>query len=377
MEGVGLNFEFWKNRNVFITGHTGFKGSWLSIWLSQLGANVTGYALESPTNPSLFNLASVSKRLKESYIADIRDLQSLKKAIETAKPEIVFHMAAQPLVRDSYLIPVETYSVNVMGTVNILEAIRTANVGVKTFINITTDKVYDNREWIWGYRENDPLGGYDPYSNSKACSEFVTSSYRNSYFHPNELHRHGLAIATVRAGNVIGGGDFAIDRLIPDIFRSIIEMKKLKIRNPTAIRPWQHVLEPLMGYIQLAEKMYDYQLNNHNCWNFGPNEIDTKSVLKIVQTIQEKIENSSERKNTMLNFPGYEIFEQANIHEAHTLRLDISKAKSILGWYPRWNLDTAIEKIIEWTERYLRLENMESVCLNQIQNYSDSPVLLN
>lgn len=377
MEGVGLNFEFWKNRNVFITGHTGFKGSWLSIWLSQLGANVTGYALESPTNPSLFNLASVSKRLKESYIADIRDLQSLKKAIETAKPEIVFHMAAQPLVRDSYLIPVETYSVNVMGTVNILEAIRTANVGVKTFINITTDKVYDNREWIWGYRENDPLGGYDPYSNSKACSEFVTSSYRNSYFHPNELHRHGLTIATVRAGNVIGGGDFAIDRLIPDIFRSIIEKKKLKIRNPAAIRPWQHVLEPLMGYIQLAEKMYDYKLNDQNCWNFGPNEIDTKSVLKIVQTIQEKIENSTERKNTMLNFPGYEIFEQANIHEARTLRLDISKAKSILGWYPRWNLDTAIEKIIEWTESYLRLENMELVCLNQIQDYSDSPGILN
>ncbi|TGL57538.1 CDP-glucose 4,6-dehydratase [Leptospira ognonensis] len=369
---MDLNSNFWKNKRVFITGHTGFKGSWLTIWLSQLGAEIRGYALAPATEPALFDLADVSKKLVSSNIADIRDLDSLKKAIEFAKPDIVFHMAAQPLVRDSYTIPVETFSINVMGTVNILEAIRTTQVNVKAFINITTDKVYENREWIWGYRESDRLGGHDPYSNSKACSELVTSSYRNSYFHPKELARHELAIATVRAGNVIGGGDFATDRLFPDIFRSIIAKKKLTLRNPLSIRPWQHVLEPLRGYIMLAERLYKRELVGIGNWNFGPNEIDAKSVETIVKMLEKYIGHRQTQSPSVLNFPGYTVEAQTQVHEAHTLKLDITQAKNILGWIPRWNLETAIGKIVDWTESYLKNENMESVCLKQIQEYSES-----
>ncbi|WP_411822924.1 CDP-glucose 4,6-dehydratase [Leptospira sp. 'Mane'] len=373
LEGLDLNQDFWKGKSVFLTGHTGFKGSWLSLWLSSLNAKVTGYALDAPTNPSLFSIASVQSVIENSVIADIRDLDRLRDAIKIAKPDIIIHMAAQPLVRDSYKIPVDTYAVNVMGTVNILEAVRTSGQNVKAFVNVTTDKVYENKEWSWGYRENETLGGYDPYSNSKACSELVTSAYRNSYFHPEKIKEHGLAIATARAGNVIGGGDFASDRLIPDIIRSIIENKKLQIRNPNSIRPWQHVLEPLSGYLELAEKLYSQDINFIDGWNFGPNEGDAKSVLSIVEILNGKISsNGGNDKKSPLHFPGFEIDKGPHPHEANYLKLDISKAKSMLGWSPRWNLDTALGKIIDWTECYLSQEKIDSVCIRQISEYVSS-----
>ncbi|BDA79173.1 CDP-glucose 4,6-dehydratase [Leptospira kobayashii] len=369
MEGLDLNKSFWKGKSVFLTGHTGFKGSWLSLWLSSLGAKVTGYSLEPPTNPSLFVIASVQSAIEKSVIADIRDLARLQDAMRAAKPDIVIHMAAQPLVRDSYKIPVDTYSINVMGTVHILEAIRTDGPNVKAFVNVTTDKVYENKEWSWGYRENETLGGYDPYSNSKACSELVTSAYRNSFFHPEKIKEHGVAIATARAGNVIGGGDFALDRLIPDIIRSIMENKKLSIRNPNSIRPWQHVLEPLSGYMELAEGLYNHDTKFIDGWNFGPNEGDAKSVLSIVEILNQKISENGKEKKSPLHFPGFEIDKGPHPHEANYLKLDISKARSILGWSPRWNLDTALGKIIEWTESYLNKEKIDSVCIRQIGEY--------
>lgn len=372
MEGLELNPKFWKNKKVFLTGHTGFKGSWLSIWLSKMGAKVTGYSLLPPTKPSLFEIAKVKSILEKSNISDVRDLVKLKKAIKLAKPEILIHMAAQPLVRDSYTIPVETYAINVMGTVHVLEAIRTSDVGVKVFLNVTTDKVYENKEWQWAYRENEPLGGHDPYSNSKACSELVTLSYRSSYFHPDKYQTHGLAIATARAGNVIGGGDFATDRLIPDIIRSILNSEKVKIRNPNSIRPWQHVFEPLSGYLSLAEKLYENGKAYSESWNFGPNENDARSVLEIVESLNKRIKQKAEWKgmpNKSLSFPGYEIDKGVHPHEANYLKLDISKSKSILKWRPIWNLDIALDKILDWTESYHNKDNMHQTCLRQIGEY--------
>jgi CDP-glucose 4,6-dehydratase len=375
LEVVVLNSEFWKNKSVFLTGHTGFKGSWLSMWLGSLGAKVTGYALTPPTNPSLFEIASVESLLENSIIADIRDLERLTKAISTANPEIIIHMAAQPLVRDSYKIPIETYAVNVMGTVHLMDAVRTHGKNVRALVNVTTDKVYENKEWAWGYRENERLGGYDPYSNSKACSELVTSAYRNSFFHPDKIQDHGVAIATARAGNVIGGGDFASDRLIPDIMKSILSKSKVQIRNPNAIRPWQHVLEPLSGYLALAEKLYSHEKIYIDGWNFGPSEGDAKSVLSIVQSLSEKITNSANGKPaSTLIFPGFEIDKGSHPHEANYLKLDISKAQSILGWTPRWNLDIALGKIIEWTESYQRKDKMDSTCLSQIGEFTKTTI---
>lgn len=372
MEGLGLNPNFWKDKRVFITGHTGFKGSWLSIWLSQMGAKVTGYSLSPPTKPSLFEIAKVKSILEKSYISDIRNFDKLKQAIKSSKPEVVIHMAAQPLVRDSYKIPIETYSTNVMGTVHILEALRTLGPGPKVFLNITTDKVYENKEWMWGYRENEPLGGYDPYSNSKACSELVTLSYRSSFFHPEKYQSHGLAVSTARAGNVIGGGDFATDRLIPDIIRSILKNEKVRIRNPDSIRPWQHVLEPLSGYLLLAKKMYEDGKIYSESWNFGPDENDTKSVLQIVESLKEKIEEKSglqSKSRKFLKFPGFDIDKGINPHEANYLKLDISKAKSNLNWNPIWQLDTAFDKIIDWTEQYINKVDMRDICFKQIDEY--------
>jgi len=372
LEGLELNPKFWKNKKVFLTGHTGFKGSWLSIWLSKMGAKVTGYSLLPPTKPSLFEIVKVKSILEKSNISDVRDLVKLKKAIKLAKPEILIHMAAQPLVRDSYTIPVDTYAINVMGTVHVLEAIRTSDVGVKVFLNVTTDKVYENKEWQWAYRENEPLGGHDPYSNSKACSELVTLSYRSSYFQPDKYETHGLAIATARAGNVIGGGDFATDRLIPDIIRSILNSEKVKIRNPNSIRPWQHVLEPLSGYLSLAEKLYENGKAYSESWNFGPNENDARSVLEIVESLNKRIKQKAELKgipNKSLQFPGYEIDKGVHPHEANYLKLDISKSKSILKWRPIWNLDIAMDKILDWTESYRNKDNMHQTCLRQIEEY--------
>ncbi|MFC4599692.1 CDP-glucose 4,6-dehydratase [Cohnella hongkongensis] len=285
--------SFWENKKVFVTGHTGFKGSWLSLWLSHKGARVTGYSLSPPTSPSLFKLAKVESQIEKSILGNIIDYDRLNSALQEAQPEIVIHMAAQPLVRESYKSPLETYQVNVMGTVNLFEAIRNTE-SVRAVVNVTTDKCYQNNEWEWGYRENEPLGGYDPYSSSKACSELVTAAYRNSFF-PKDLYAsHGVAIASARAGNVIGGGDWATDRLIPDVIRSMLKREKVTIRNPHSIRPWQHVLEPLGGYMLLAELLYEHGTQYGEAWNFGPEDQDVKPVQWIVENLAYKWGLSSE-----------------------------------------------------------------------------------
>lgn len=357
-----MSSQFWENKKVFITGHTGFKGSWLCLWLSMLGAKVVGYALKPPTSPSLYELCKIDE-LIDSNIADIRNLPNLKKVIASTSPEIVFHMAAQPLVRESYKVPVDTYSTNVMGTVNLLEAARNCK-GVKAIINITTDKCYENIEKTKGYKENEPLGGHDPYSSSKACSEIVTSAYRRSY---------GLNAATARAGNVVGGGDWAHDRLIPDFVRAILKGEKLLVRNPKAVRPWQHVLEPLAGYLLLAEKLYKYGSKYAEAWNFGPEKKDAKPVEWIVRQLCGKWGDGA----------CFEIDKRKHPHEAGYLFLDCSKSKKKLGFKPKWNLEQAIDKIIEWTKVYnkkssLRVvglvsssttKSLRDVCLRQIKEY--------
>lgn len=355
-----INKEFWHAKKVFVTGHTGFKGSWLSLWLSSLGANVTGYALIPPTQPSLFELCRIDS-LMHSLVGDVRDRVNLMKVMREAQPEIVIHMAAQPLVRDSYNNPVDTYAVNIMGTVHVLEAVRHCT-SVKAVINVTTDKCYENKEWIWGYRENDPLGGYDPYSNSKACSELVTASYRDSFFPTGEYSNHGVALATARAGNVIGGGDWATDRLIPDCIAALLNHKAVRIRNPHSIRPWQHVLEPLGGYLLLAEKLYDEGTSFAEGWNFGPDDSDAKPVEWIVQKMCDRWGKEAT----------YEVAGGVHPHEAHYLKLDCSKAKSRLNWSPRWNLEAALDKIVDWVRAYYEKQDMRAVCLRQIEDYVKS-----
>jgi len=281
VENLVINPVFWKSKKVLITGHTGFKGSWLALWLQNLGANVTGYSLQPPTNPNLFEIAHVADKMN-SIIGDVRDLKHLISCFAENRPEIIIHMAAQSLVRTSYDDPVETYSTNVMGTVNVLEAVRHTD-SVKVIIIVTSDKCYENKEWLWGYRENEPMGGHDPYSNSKGCAELVTSAYRNSYFHV----KSSVAVASTRAGNVIGGGDWAQDRLIPDIVNAFMEKRPVMIRNPNAIRPWQHVLEPLHGYLMLAERLWDKGHTFAEGWNFGPNEQDAKPVSYVVERLAQ------------------------------------------------------------------------------------------
>jgi CDP-glucose 4,6-dehydratase len=358
VEGVEVNPAFWKGKRVLLTGHTGFKGGWLSLWLQSMGAQVVGYALAPPTNPSLFEVAQVGQGMT-SIIGDIRDLAQLKKVFAEHKPEIVIHMAAQPLVRYSYVEPVETYSTNVMGTVNLLEAVRSTG-SVRAVVNVTTDKCYENREWVWGYRENEAMGGYDPYSSSKGCAELVTAAYRKSYFHSEKYKEHGVAIASGRAGNVIGGGDWADDRLIPDIMRAITGGKPVHIRNPNAIRPWQHVLEPLSGYLILAQKLFEDGATYAEGWNFGPNDEDAKPV----QWIVEKLTQSWDEGASWLLDGG------DHPHEAHYLKLDCSKAKARLNWYPRWHLEEALSKIVEWQRKYHQREHMQAVTLEQIEIYS-------
>jgi len=348
---------FWYGKKVLITGHTGFKGSWLSLWLQSMGAKVIGYALPPSTAINLFTLARVAEGMT-SIIGDIRDFESLQSVVAKYQPEVVFHMAAQPLVRYSYLNPVETYGVNVMGTVHLLEAIRQVGCA-KAVLNITTDKCYENREWFWGYRENDQLGGFDPYSNSKACAELVTSAYRDSYFNLNNYEKHKTALASARAGNVIGGGDWSQDRLLPDLMKACMEEKTVKIRNPDAIRPWQHVLEPLTGYLKLAEKLYLEGEQHAGAWNFGPVDEDVKPVGWLVKKLFE-----------LWNGKGsWEIDNQPQVHEATYLKLDCSKARTKLDWQPQWNLERTLEEIVKWYHAYQSKQDMQNVTLGQIKTY--------
>ena len=350
------NPDFWRGKRVLLTGHTGFKGSWLSLWLQSLGAEVHGLALEPPTTPNLFTVAQVEAGMASHTIGDIRDLATVQKAMQAARPDIVIHMAAQPLVRLSYAEPVQTYATNVMGTVHVLEAARSPP-NVKAIVVVTTDKCYENKEWAWGYRENEPMGGHDPYSNSKGCAELVTSAYRNSFFQSS-----GIALASARAGNVIGGGDWAADRLVPDILRAFEQNQPVTIRNPHATRPWQHVLEPLSGYLTLAEHLYTKGQAYAEGWNFGPKDDDAQPVQWIVEH--------------MVNAWGCGASWQqdggAHPHEANYLKLDISKAKARLGWQPRWPLATALELITTWHQACLDKNDMKKLCLAQIQQYSSA-----
>lgn len=352
-----MSASFWRGRKVFITGHTGFKGGWLCLWLQSLGAEITGFSLEPPTSPSLFEVARVGQGMS-SIIGDIRDGEVLSRAMNEARPEVVIHMAAQPLVRYSYDHPVETYSTNVMGTVHLLEAVRAVGT-VRSVVVVTSDKCYENKEWVWGYRENEPMGGYDPYSNSKGCSELVVSAYRSSYFNPDAYEKHGVALASARAGNVIGGGDWAGDRLIPDILRAIETLSPVLIRSPRSIRPWQHVLEPLSGYLLLAERLYQGGAEYAEGWNFGPADNDARSVEWIVEKLCNIWgEGAAWRLDTVVG-----------PHEAHYLKLDCSKAQNVLGWKPVWNLETTLTKIVDWHQSATSGEDMRAETISQIKEF--------
>lgn len=341
-----FNLSFYKGKRVFVTGHTGFKGSWLCKMLSNVGAVVTGYSLNPPTSPSLFEIAGIEKDVK-SIIGDIRDYEKLNKAFCESQPEIVIHLAAQPIVRDSYKNPAYTYETNVMGTVNILECVRNSDQ-VKSFLNVTTDKVYLNKEWSWGYRENEELDGFDPYSNSKSCSELVTHSYKNSFFSDGRV-----AISTARAGNVIGGGDFANDRIIPDCIRAAINHEDIIVRNPFSTRPYQHVIEPLYAYLMIAAMQYqDGKYAGY--YNVGPDDVDCFQTGALVDLFVEKWGEGMKWVNQYTGGP----------HEANFLKLDCSKLKNTFGWKPRWNLDTAIDKVVEWSKCWVMNEDVRE-CMNR------------
>ena len=347
-----MNRSFWNNKCVLLTGHTGFKGGWLSLWLQSMGAHIHGYALNPTTDLNFFTLADVESGMASNTIADIRDTQKLSDLILRVNPDIVFHMAAQPFVRDSYSNPVETFDINVMGTVSLLEAVR-YSPSVRALVNITTDKCYENNERLEAYHEDDALGGYDPYSSSKACSELVTAAYRRSFF-----SQKSVGIATARAGNVIGGGDWSPDRLIPDFFRAIAQNKPLVIRYPNAIRPWQHVLESLSGYLILAEKLYIEPNKYAGAWNFGPLDGANESVLRVLDKLIKKIPGS-----------GWEADKKTHLHEASLLKLDSKKAKIFLDWTPRWSLDEAINKIVEWQKEFELGSDLKKISLLQISEY--------
>jgi CDP-glucose 4,6-dehydratase len=354
---TGLFNNIYEGRKVLVTGHTGFKGSWLCLLLNKLGADVYGYALDPPTNPSLFVEAKIGE-LITSTIGDIRNYNFLLETLKEIQPEIIIHMAAQPLVMESYRNPRETYEINVMGTVNLFDAARQIS-SVKAILNVTTDKCYENKEWHWGYRENEPMGGYDPYSNSKGCSELVTSSFRRSFFNPKEYSKHGVAVASARAGNVIGGGDWADDRLIPDFIRSISKGEKVKIRSPYAIRPWQHVLEPLTGYLTLCEKLFTEGPSFAQAWNFGPDDRDAQNVEWITKTICDLWGEGAQ----------FEIDTNPQPHEANYLKLDCSKAKAELGWIPKWGIEKTLNSIVEWNKRFIEGKDMKNVTEMQIAEY--------
>lgn len=350
--------DFWRSRRVFLTGHTGFKGSWLSLWLLSMGAEVQGYALAPSTSPGLYQALGLSD-LMHSTIADVRDAESLERAMRAFRPEVVIHMAAQPLVRYSYVNPIETYATNVMGTVHLLNAVR-QTPEVRAVVNVTSDKCYENREWLWPYREDEAMGGHDPYSSSKGCAELVTSAYRRSYFHPEAYAHHGVAIASGRAGNVIGGGDWATDRIVPDIVRAFTAGKAVTIRNPEAVRPWQHVLEPLSGYLTLAERLVNDGPVFDGGWNFGPSESDSQPVRYVV----------SEMTRLWGGDARWECPATEGVHEAQLLNLDSSKARVKLGWRPRWTLDEALEHTMSWYREYYANRDIRTYTLNQIEAYS-------
>jgi CDP-glucose 4,6-dehydratase len=360
MEGMVMKPEFWRGRRVFITGHTGFKGSWLSLWLQQLGAQVTGYALNPPTSVNLFEEAHVAKGMS-SIIGDIRNSVELNQALQSSQPEVIFHLAAQALVRDSYADPVNTFGTNVMGTVCLFEAVR-RTASVRAVVNVTTDKCYENKEWLWGYREEEPLGGHDPYSSSKACSEIVTSSYRRSFFSEHANTTQQVFLASARAGNVIGGGDWSKDRLVPDALTAFMYKKPVEIRFPNAIRPWQHVLEPLSGYLTLAEALFSDQGERFaQAWNFGPCDDDAQSVKWIVEQLVRLWADGAQ----------WTLNESPQPHEAHYLKLDISKARHLLGWMPRTRLLEALAMTTNWTKAYHSGQSSRALCLSQIQQFSE------
>src|ERR1700728_1370275 len=349
--------SYWKNRRVFLTGHTGFKGSWMSLWLEALGADVTGYALEPPTEPSLFEQAGVMHSIR-SIFADLRDYDALKKAIADTQPEVVIHMAAQTVVSRGYSDPIETYSTNVMGTVNLFEALR--QLGHRcVVVNVTSDKCYENNEWVWAYRENDRMGGHDPYSNSKGCAELVTSAFRDSFFSPETYERHGVAIASARAGNVIVGGDWTANQLIPDLMRAFLADQPCLIRNPLATRPWEFVLEPLRGYLMLAQGLARDPKAFASGWNFGPGEDDARPVSWIADRLVQSWGKGA----------AWTLDKAAHPHEAHLLKLDASKAKVYLKWHPVLPLDQALEWIVTWYHAFQNKTNLGDLTRSQIRQY--------
>ena len=358
MENMGrlkgkVNPAFWKGKKVFITGHTGFKGSWLSLWLQEMGAYVKGYALEPNTFPNLFTQANVAHNM-HSEIGDITDLNHIAESMKAFNPEVLIHMAAQPLVRLSYQEPVLTYATNVMGTVNVLEAARKCS-NLKAIVSVTTDKCYENKEWAWGYRENEAMGGHDPYSSSKGCAELVTAAYRKSFFNDE----NSAFLASARAGNVIGGGDWSADRLIPDILRAFEKKEPVIVRNPLSTRPWQHVLEPISGYLVLAQHLFEEGSNIAEGWNFGPKEEDCKSVSWI---LDKMVTNWGKGVS-------WELDKNNNPHEAGYLKLDCSKAAMRLNWLPKWNLEYTLGSIINWHQHYIAQKNIQEQCLLEIAKY--------
>lgn len=357
MSGV-VDAAFWRGRRVFLTGHTGFKGGWLSLWLQSLGAEVHGYSLAPPTAPSLFELAGVGQGMASDRSGDLRDQAALQAAVAAVRPEIVLHLAAQALVREGYRDPVGTYATNVMGTLHLLEAVRQTG-GVRAVLVVTTDKVYRNREWLWAYREDEALGGHDPYSSSKACSDLLSESFAASYFPPEGHGRHGCALATARAGNVIGGGDFAPDRLLPDVLAAWSRGEAVVLRHPGAVRPWQHVLEPLAGYLRLAQRLVE-QPGPVRAWNFGPDEADMRPVAEVLERCAALWPGA----------PGYRV-EASEFHEAGLLKLDSSRARHELGWRPRWSLEEALRRSLDWHQAWRHGEAMREFCLVQLAAYQE------
>nr|WP_314584034.1 CDP-glucose 4,6-dehydratase [uncultured Pseudomonas sp.] len=359
MEAVGVKADFWQGKRVLLTGHTGFKGSWLALWLESLGAKVTGFALDPGTEPSLFELARVADGIDDRR-GDLRDLAALNALLDEVRPQIVLHLAAQPLVREGYRDPLGTYSSNVMGTLNLLEAIRQTGE-VRACVLVTTDKVYANQEWLWPYRENEPLGGHDPYSSSKACCELLAQSYAASFFPAERYSEHGLALATARAGNVLGGGDFAADRLIPDVLKAWSANTPVTLRYPHAVRPWQHALEPLMGYLLLAESLYVHGPQNAGAWNFGPGEDDMCTVGEVVAHLAQHWPSA----------PGLQV-ETSELHEAGLLRLDSSRARQQLAWRPRWSLAQCLEHTLSWHLAWQAGQDMRAFTRQQLAAYTEA-----